>query len=505
MEQTCRWCNASFSSRNQVFKHVRKSLACAAAAAEEDRRATLVLGEGPPSSAKRQTNVGALVLRYSCETEEAAACCRQVLSAAGATRVDHLGVLGDEQTQAVTSQAGVEQCSVFIMSFCCGSGGAQEILHQTYWALEQLQSGVDGVFAGVIRCVHLLYAMLIPGGHELSVQDLRSKYYSHLSSFYCLGGDAAGGSVNPADLPSCVTVVVITSPMRSDPDLDILETLFSSLALAGLAQCRKLLVCDHLDVEVNFDTSKFKGFKKGRLPKDYLERYRARIALLQHAPWARAMGISVLQLPTWHGFALATKTALAHVSTPLVCVIQHDLAFLRPVDLRPVAAALLRSQAPLARAASSESGGGGAACCKVNFVNFPRCLQQDYRAKLRQRTGLEIGAPLRFSLPLPLQKDADAARGAGAGAGAGAAGGAAAGAAFAGAAAAAGAGAAAAAGAGCGEGEAFLTRLPHFLDGTHVARVDWYRSVFARAGTAPAHALDADARGGADRGCAAGA
>ena len=49
----------------------------------------------------------------------------------------------------------------------------------------------------------------------------------------------------------------------------------------------------------------------------------------------------MLELESWHGFALATRRALELVRTPLVCVLQHDLAFLRKAELRPVAHALL--------------------------------------------------------------------------------------------------------------------------------------------------------------------
>lgn len=49
------------------------------------------------------------------------------------------------------------------------------------------------------------------------------------------------------------------------------------------------------------------------------------------------MQVEVVELTTWHGFALATLHALNLCNTPLVCVVQHDLAFLRRVDLAPVA------------------------------------------------------------------------------------------------------------------------------------------------------------------------
>jgi hypothetical protein len=45
-----------------------------------------------------------------------------------------------------------------------------------------------------------------------------------------------------------VTVIVTTSPSRSDPEVDLIRTTFACLQLAGLDRCRKLLVCDHFGV-----------------------------------------------------------------------------------------------------------------------------------------------------------------------------------------------------------------------------------------------------------------
>lgn len=44
------------------------------------------------------------------------------------------------------------------------------------------------------------------------------------------------------------------------------------------------------------------------------------------------------------GFGYAVKAALERVATPLVCVVQHDNAFVRRVNLAPVARALLAGE-----------------------------------------------------------------------------------------------------------------------------------------------------------------
>jgi hypothetical protein len=129
----------------------------------------------------------------------------------------------------------------------------------------------------------------------------------------------------------------------------------------------------------------------------------------------------VLELESWHGFALATRRALELVRTPLVCVLQHDLAFLRKAELRPVAHALLHP-----------TDGGRR---RVRYVHFPRATQHGYRHELRMRTRLQVGPPVEFAAP--------------------------------------------------GGGSAALTRFPQFLDGTHLACTEWYLGMFERAEREP--------------------
>lgn len=51
----------------------------------------------------------------------------------------------------------------------------------------------------------------------------------------------AGGTA----LKEKLTVIVTTSPVRSNPDTHVISKVFESFLLVpGLAQCRKLLICD---------------------------------------------------------------------------------------------------------------------------------------------------------------------------------------------------------------------------------------------------------------------
>ena len=107
------------------------------------------------------------------------------------------------------------------------------------------------------------------------------------------------------------------------------------------------------------------------------------------------------------------------VETPLVCVVQHDLAFLRSVDLLPVVELLTEGPE---RATSLTT--------PVNYVYFMRESQKNYTSNMIGRSKLHLGPPVQFQL----RSGASLA----------------------------------------------LTRLPQFFDGTHIARVDWYSGIFDR-------------------------
>lgn len=66
-------------------------------------------------------------------------------------------------------------------------------------------------------------------------------------------------------LEADVTIVITTSPVQSNPSLELIDFTMQSFCYApGLAKCRKLLVCDHYKV---YDDSS-KSFRSGAVPAD---------------------------------------------------------------------------------------------------------------------------------------------------------------------------------------------------------------------------------------------
>lgn len=220
-------------------------------------------------------------------------------------------------------------------------------------------------------------------------------------------------------LKDLITVVVTTSPTCSDPDLDLIRATFASFSCANFESCPKILVADCFD-----EGEMIKGaYHKGTLPIDHIDRYNMRLQNFSEAHWAK--DVQLLKLESWHGFAKSTERALELVKTPLVCIVQHDLSFNRPINIQPIAELLLngkeREEMGLSPNIREE---------KINFIALPKASTIKYRTKLRSKTGLEVGEPVLFENVS--NSDANAS----------------------------------------------LIRLPQFLDGTHIARVDWYKDIF---------------------------
>mmetsp|Transcript_27514 Transcript_27514/g.40654 ORF Transcript_27514/g.40654 Transcript_27514/m.40654 type:complete len:302 (+) Transcript_27514:168-1073(+) len=178
---------------------------------------------------------------------------------------------------------------------------------------------------------------------------------------------------------SCCTVLITTSPVISDPDPRMLGQVLSSLNLVGLSKCRTILIMDHFT-----EGNPRKRRLCGRIPADRLAAYEARCTSIVQSVRDGLFGdglkerLEVLQLKSWHGFALAVMRALEEVQTPTVCIVQHDLLFRRKIDL-----------VPLFEVIQDKANG-------VNYIYFKRDAQKNYREKAKSLHNLELGPPINF-------------------------------------------------------------------------------------------------------------
>eukprot|EP00271_Cylindrocystis_brebissonii_P013088 TRINITY_DN32670_c0_g1_i1.p1 TRINITY_DN32670_c0_g1~~TRINITY_DN32670_c0_g1_i1.p1 ORF type:complete len:295 (+),score=11.70 TRINITY_DN32670_c0_g1_i1:210-1094(+) len=127
-----------------------------------------------------------------------------------------------------------------------------------------------------------------------------------------------------------LTVVMTTSPVRSNPSTEFLEEVFESFAfVSGLIDCPKLLIFD------GYEIYPLKSEKRGRISADMEDKYLAYIEAVQslvetHPAFAHTVCVV---LGSHHGFGHAVRRALTQVRTPFVMVLQHDFAFCRSVPL----------------------------------------------------------------------------------------------------------------------------------------------------------------------------
>lgn len=152
-------------------------------------------------------------------------------------------------------------------------------------------------------------------------------------------------------LEDILTIIVTTSPIRSNPDTEMLEKTFESFRLGGddfCYTCRKVIICDgcrvldtNKDSRVSLRHSNVKqALRNGIATTPQVECYKGfkenLRALCENAtPDSPFWNTSVEELQERHGYGFALRHALRHcVTTPFVCVIQHDRTFMRPTPIR---------------------------------------------------------------------------------------------------------------------------------------------------------------------------
>ena len=181
----------------------------------------------------------------------------------------------------------------------------------------------------------------------------------------------------PLPLSEMLTIIVTTSPIRSHPSTEMLERTFGTFHFAGdefAYECRKVIVCDGCRVlDDDNDDSSSRSTENGvaEIPKitrkhanvkqalrngiatveqaKNYHRFKSKLReLCQEANEASSDEIrnpfrktEVVELEERHGYGFALRHALHNcVSTPYVCVIQHDRTFMRPTPIVEVIRAM---------------------------------------------------------------------------------------------------------------------------------------------------------------------
>jgi len=170
-----------------------------------------------------------------------------------------------------------------------------------------------------------------------------------------------------------LTVVLATSPVPSHPSTALIDHVLESFSLAGLDKCRLVIVCDGCIVQ---DRARP---KRGIVTAAVAAAYCEFVQQLQDR-YATDKAVRVLALEKHHGFAFAVKAALSLVQTRFLCVVQHDNAFVRQVDLQ---CALQALEDP-----------------RVKYVGLLSSATLDYVGLCNSRYGIRISALEINGVPL---------------------------------------------------------------------------------------------------------
>lgn len=172
-------------------------------------------------------------------------------------------------------------------------------------------------------------------------------------------------------LAKLLTIIVTTSPIRSNPSTELLERTFDTFQFAGnefAYECPKVIVCDgcrvledgtdantHSDEKKDDDppkiTRKYANVKQtlrnGIATQDQAKNYtefKKRLHKLcadSQNTQSAFCNTTVVELEERHGYGFALRHALYNVvDTPYVCVIQHDRTFMRPTPIQEVVSAM---------------------------------------------------------------------------------------------------------------------------------------------------------------------
>lgn len=169
-------------------------------------------------------------------------------------------------------------------------------------------------------------------------------------------------------LSDLLTIIITTSPIKSNPSTEVLERAMGSFDKCGpefATQCRKVIVCDgyrtqlddpgHEDEETGRRTNgqqhvsrKHSNLKQamrnGIVTGQQADNYRQfKRNLRELCAGAGSFGqesvfrnAEVVELEERHGYGFALRHVLrnCNIATPFVCVVQHDRTFMRPTPVK---------------------------------------------------------------------------------------------------------------------------------------------------------------------------
>jgi hypothetical protein len=189
----------------------------------------------------------------------------------------------------------------------------------------------------------LKYYLLSP---EQTKDGLSAAPVDNFGYIHSADDDIPRGPMPP--MKDIVTVIVTTSPIRSNPSTEMLEKTLETFYRGGpdFCACAKIIVCDGYRTQTGQGdvsrkhTNVKQAMRNGIVTDEQADNYVAYKERLRElcenatdgSPFANT---TVHELDSRQGYGFALRHALRHmVATPYVCVIQHDRTFMRPTPMK---------------------------------------------------------------------------------------------------------------------------------------------------------------------------
>jgi hypothetical protein len=182
--------------------------------------------------------------------------------------------------------------------------------------------------------------------NDVKHEDEQDDEYGYIPS----AEDLIGRSGPMPPLEDLLTIIVTTSPIKSNPSTEMIARTLDTFIHAGpdfAYKCRKLFICDGVRkqddglVQVTRKHANEKQAMRNGIVNsqqhDNYELFKEALKKLctsasETSPFRNGV---VEELETRHGYGFALRHGLRHcVTTPFVCVIQHDRTFMRPTPLK---------------------------------------------------------------------------------------------------------------------------------------------------------------------------
>ena len=205
--------------------------------------------------------------------------------------------------------------------------------------------------------------------------------------------------MQPSSLNDSLTIIIITSPVPSQPSTELIDRLVYSLRLLvhGPDEGRKisvLIVCD--GVRPGSKKTKRQAELSDERRIAAYDQYKERLVqrwgstcllcgcrcscgarssnggAVAQMPALAALDVQVTQLDGWHGFGLGLRHALTLVRTPHAMVLPHDMEFTVSANLPELCAIL------------AEHGNG------VEYIGFANPCNLNYPDRVRQKSGVAL-------------------------------------------------------------------------------------------------------------------